>query len=256
MRILSIILACMVCLTVAAAVGRADSAPTVSATLSVGPADIVTLSDPDITNPALYSGQVYAGELVWTPASPAAQFVTYCIDIKSDITPGGKYTYDIYSLGSSPTGNGSDGKNLTVTQTTDIELLWGKYYNSIIVANDAQGNADRAAAFQIDIWKIIYGNDLTVTAVGNDGWLTNTNLSPWINDPNTWLTTNRDTDLGTNSVPLAALDSASAQDQTTDSFVGSLNPNISAVPIPSSFAGGILLCAGMAGVVRIRKAMR
>jgi hypothetical protein len=178
MRRLPIFLGCIVLLAMAAGEVRGDS---VCATLSVGPADIVTLSDSDPGFGSLYTGAVYAGELDWTPVAtpadpnPGSPFSTYCIDIFSDIYLGQSYTYNVLPLGSALSPNtpwaSTQYKTLLATAVCDIELLWGKYYDCIYQGSSPQDIADRAAAFQIDIWKIIYGKDLVVSpAWGSTGW--------------------------------------------------------------------------------------
>jgi hypothetical protein len=231
------ILGCITLLAMASAEVRADC---VRATLSVGPADIVTLSDSDKGFGSLYTGAVYAGELDWTPVAtaanprPGAAFSTYCIDIFSDIYLGQNYTYHIVPLGSalspSPAGALNPTKTLTGPEVNDIELLWGKYYDCIYQGTTPSDIADRAAAFQIDIWKIIYGNDLIVSpAWGSTGWQAYASL--WMNH------------LGNTPDPLVALDSGAAQDQTM----------LQAVPCPSAFAGGMGLCGVMLCAAVFRK---
>jgi len=240
MRTLSIVLLSLVCLT-KATIARADSAPptTVDATLSLGPAEIVYLTD---TTYGLNNTAVYAGELDWTPTNGSAAFSTYCIDISSDITLSTAYPYNLLPLGSTlSTSNTGVVKTIDGSETNEIELLWGNYHSQTI------NNPGAAAAFQIDIWQIIYGSGLTVAP----GW----GPQDWMDSPqNGWLTSVLNGSAPLPPTPLVALDSVTAQDQATDSFLSSVNPSVSAVPIPSSFAGGILLCAGMAGFARIRRA--
>lgn len=220
---------------------RADS---VCATLSVGPADIVTLSDSDQGFKSLYTGAVYAGELDWTPTDSSQKpFSTYCIDIFSDIYLGQSYTYNILPLGSalSPNtpGASTQYKTLPAAAVCDIELLWGKYYDCIYQGTSPQDIADRAAAFQIDIWKIIYGNDLVVSpAWGSSGW--ECYQSKWLNN------------LGDTRDTLVALDSAAAQDQTMLG-PGDVGSSSQTVPCPSAFAGGIGLCGLMVTVSAFRR---
>jgi hypothetical protein len=237
MRRLPIFLGCIVLLAMAAGEVRGDS---VCATLSVGPADIVTLSDSDPGFGSLYTGAVYAGELDWTPVAtpadpnPGSPFSTYCIDIFSDIYLGQSYTYNVLPLGSALSPNtpwaSTQYKTLLATAVCDIELLWGKYYDCIYQGSSPQDTADRAAAFQIDIWKIIYGKDLVVSpAWGSTGW--ECYQSKWLSN------------LGNTPDQLVALDSSAAQDQTM----------IASVPCPSALAGGIAVCGLMVTVSAVRR---
>jgi hypothetical protein len=134
-------------------------------------------------------------------------------------------------------------KTLPAGAATDIEKLWGTYYTSIIQPNDLAGNADRAAAFQIDIWKIIYPNLTVSPAWGSSGW-ENPLYSPWETDPN-WVS-----HLTGTPSSLVALDSTTAQDQA---MLGSstIGHDFAVVPCPSSFAAGMALC-GLMGISLLR----
>jgi hypothetical protein len=147
----------------AVATGRssAESIGTLDATLNgVGPTQNNISADTVLISYSGYSNlDVYAGQLQWnstggtSTAVPAnTTFATYCIDIVHDIYIGGSYDFSVdNSLGSanSMMGSYSYGSGST-SKVQAIENLWSDFYNPT-------AGGDLAAAFQIDIWTILYG---------------------------------------------------------------------------------------------------
>ena len=178
---------------------RADS---VVATLAgANPADIVNITDASIHANNL---PVYAGQLNWNAipgSSVGTSFGTYCIDILHDISIGGTYRYDVdsdlttaqsmhgttYSYTYGPVLSPIAGTAPTVDAIQD---LWKLFHAASL------GNGDSAAAFQVDVWEILYGPSMTVTVYNGQGnwqslassWLTTVNnqlgTGPQLSDPN------------------------------------------------------------------------
>ncbi len=117
---------------------------------------------PGMTPPLTHQLTV-AGELNWTPVSGlSSPFVSFCIELSQQISskPGAnQVTYNVVTLdnGSQPgIGTGGPGINgpLGTTKANQIRQLWGMFFA------DVNSNVT-AAAFQIAIWEIIYGQWFT-----------------------------------------------------------------------------------------------
>jgi hypothetical protein len=79
-------------------------------------------------------------------------FISFCIELTQDINPGTTYTYNVSSLANAPVGG-----TMGAWKATEIEKLWGGFFNSVNSASLTQAQRDiNAAAFQLDIWKIEY----------------------------------------------------------------------------------------------------
>jgi hypothetical protein len=273
---------------VAAGIGSARAnadTDTVAAKLDgVSPGDTVDLS---YINPGGGLGgasfrnlDVYAGALDWTAVAGSAtgdsstvlgltssdqSFSTYCVDIVHDIYINGTYGYTV------ATGSGTDALlQLTsvghsTTTAAQIEDLWQAdfkytlygYNNNANSAGTAWDSAlgnistnDASAAFQIDVWKILYGRtNLTVSTYGGsqlgENWLDNLSSDP---SKTQYSFTSL---IGTN---LPSYGYGAGQDQAiafpaTTPQLGNAPP---AVPLPPSLAGGLSIAA-VAGLLKLRR---
>jgi hypothetical protein len=224
---------------------RADPVTFTAQLTGVNPADIVLISD---TTYHFDSLACYAGQLMWTsegpstvgPLSKGTLFGTYCVDIVHDIYIGGQYPYKLVTFASAPSladggGTYSYGTG-TVSTYQAVENLWNDDYAASLTSNDA------SAAFQIDLWTILYQSTGFSASVwgGQSGWQT---------PAGTWLT-NLNTELaGTHYYSVAGLDAMVATDpsnQGQDQALvdANLSSNASIVPAASSLWGGLALLGG------------
>jgi hypothetical protein len=227
---------CFVCATGA----RADTIGNITAILDNGvplpavqPGELVNVSDSALG----ISANVEAGQINWTLVksismvgySPGSTFSTYSVDIADSITPG--QTYNFNAVDDDPTGTndmeslgGLSGDPNATAKLNQIEKLWAADYG-LVTGSDIDA---KAAALQVDIWQVIYGPDLVVSAASGGS-------TDWESYANSWMS-NLTTE--TTTVNLFGLKrTSSAQDQAiTDPPIGT--------PMPMPFAGGLVLLGG------------
>lgn len=225
MRIRSIVIAFIVTTTFA----LFTDAATITATFdSVAGGGIVVI--PSLNGASLGAG--LAGQYLWTQNSgtpvlgSTGQFVTFCIELTQDINFNQPpYEYTIADLATAP--RPSDTMNpsgMGSAKADQIRELWGQDYSKVV-------DNSSAATFQFAIWRILYGNSLTLDA-GNAGLLAT--ADGWINA----------LDSNGRRADLIALTSPTAQDQITI-----------ATPLPSGAWGGLLLI-GVLRIFRVRRNAR
>jgi hypothetical protein len=227
---------CLIC-----AVGaNGDTIGNITATLDnnnptapVQPGELVNISDSALG----ISANVEAGQINWTLVksismvgyTPGNTFSTYSVDIADSITPGQTYNFnavdddpngtnDMESLG----GLNSD-PSTAAAKLNQIEKLWAADFG-LVAGSDTDA---KAAALQVDIWQIIYGPDLVVSAVSGGS-------TDWEAYANSWMS---DLASETATVNLFGLKrTSSAQDQAIT------DPPLAPMPMP--FAGGLVLLGG------------
>ena len=112
-----------------------------------------------------------AGTFNWTSVTGGSvnygAFTAFCIDLTQNISTGGTYLYNVDPLQNGPTpgtdtgGHGVNGA-MGATKAGELDELWGRYFNNILVGTTAQ-QQQNAAAFQIAVWDIVYGTGLNLT---------------------------------------------------------------------------------------------
>lgn len=160
-------------------------------------------------SPALQSTS--AGSFNWTTVSTnswlGAQFSTFCIELNQYISPGSSYTYSVVNLeaGTNP-GVGIGGPGTTGPLGQDradkLRQLWGMHYDEV-------NSNITAAAFQIAIWEIIYGQYFTPYTTGAAAATAAINLS------NAWVADVQVRDESQFEHRLVAITNGTAQDQLT-----------------------------------------
>lgn len=168
--------------------GRCYADSVVAELTGASPADIVYLSYTGTAAPDFSNLEVYAGQLQWkvlsgnSPVVPVGStFGTYCVDIVHDIYIGDPYSYNIVN-GLSSVASVQDSVDPTLVNS-ELQTLWYYDYAASTSGATPQEQADNSAAFQIDVWRILYGvNDLTATAINQQesGWITTAN--DWLSD--------------------------------------------------------------------------
>lgn len=223
---------------------RADS---VTLTLDgASPAGTVVLAGSEL--PAGYNPvDVYAGVLDWTTGTVAGvpNEWTYCVDVAAIINVNNSYQYTYTP------------QVLNFSQTTIQALEW--LWNDSTFANAGQINsqtnvnaitAEHAAMFQVAIWDILYDEGTTPTlSFSNPGnGLTGTDLADALAAAHTDYLKGV-AGAPTSGVPeLTELIANSGQNQVT--YIG-MAP-ASGLPVPKSFAGGLVLL-GLVGVGCLRR---
>lgn len=99
-----------------------------------------------------------------------SQFISFCIELTQDISLNSTYTVDVVSLASAPKpASGPLATGMGNTPAMLISELWAAHFNDIFY-NGSQQNPveptqeERAAAFQLAIWKLEYdSNNLNYT---------------------------------------------------------------------------------------------
>ncbi|HZZ44026.1 MAG TPA: hypothetical protein VFE58_13910 [Tepidisphaeraceae bacterium] len=231
-----------------AGIAQADS---VTATLTgVSPAQIVGIH---YNGNSL--GSAYAGALNWQGVAGNADFTTgsfntFCIDLTQDVYIGSQYTYSVVTdianaspVPLPPTAPiGATGMGAVNAQ--QIENLYSLEYDNIA------GNNDRAAAFQIAMWEMLFdtgtSHDVTTGQFSVSGASSNV-----ISLANGFVTE------AINSAPMQfhndilAMVSPTYQDQL---YIGGVNtgngPPGSPVPTPAAAFGAIPLLGGLAAFRR------
>jgi hypothetical protein len=238
-------LLCLTLVFVGLACSRPSSAEasTITAKLNNGPLgqDMnIDLNIPGGTN-YQYTNQ-YVGEYGWTrssvnnsnnnysgPPNLGQNFISFCIELTQDMTYGSSYTYNVVSLASSPNPNGTDtgisSGGMGTTRADEISELWGRDFSSI-------STSTQAAAFQVAIWQIEYGTNLTINNAAND--ISFSNDSSAINQAQTWLN-QLDGDTA-DYASLAAISNSNQQDQ------------VIVVPTPKAVWMGLFMVGAMGWV--------
>jgi hypothetical protein len=212
----------------------------------------VTISNPYYSTVSPKTETVPAGQLKWTgtsannPNSQQGTFTTFCIDFDQNINYGSNQTMAIEAVEVAPrpnapgTGNpsGGSGSNLGLgtsrSQATLIRQLFTAFYYTLGT------DADRSAAFQLSLWKILYESDTTAatditrgsfklsgsSASSSVAPVTNTFLSYLVQNPSIAQDNN-----------VYALTSSTIQDQVTVITP----PSLSVIPEPTSL--GLLIPA-------------
>jgi hypothetical protein len=137
---------------------------TVTATINnISPGVLIDFTLKDQVNVTPSRLTTVAGVSNWTTVSSNAgfadHFTTFCIEPNQYFDLGHFYTYDVVDLQGAPNpgigtgGPGNDGP-MGPSKADQIRQLWGMHYAQV---NDAV----TAAAFQLTIWEIIYGQWFT-----------------------------------------------------------------------------------------------
>jgi hypothetical protein len=226
-------------LTVAAAMNclaGTSFATTVNATFS-------TVSPGETFNYTLdgTSESTSAGVFNWTSVAGGTNnfgsFDAFCIELTQTINYGGTYLYNIDPLANGPTpGLDTGGPNTSgpmgAMKASQLSELWGRYFNTISTGSPAQQNVN-AAAFQIAVWDIVFGSNLSLT----QGYFVADNPSDadvvlaqsWLNGLN-----------GTGPMAdLVALDSPTDQDMVT-AVPGGPSDITAAIPEAATSVTGLL----------------
>jgi hypothetical protein len=224
------------------------AADTVTATLNnCGPAEIVTVHY-DGQN----LGQGYAGFINWTATAssgstaPTGNFSTFCIDLTQDIYIGSGYSFTITDMTSAPdpTPPTFGGPGMGPTNAQDITNLYAEQYSSI------GSDSDKAAAFQIAIWEMLYETGTLGDITSGNFYVTgqNSNVTTLADD---YVTAALGAGNLTFSNEILAMSSSTAQDQL---FIGPPNPQYApVVPTPAALIGGIPLLGALAAARKIKR---
>lgn len=221
------------------------TADTVTAKLdNVSPSQVVTIH---------YDGQnlggAYAGSINWTETAssgataPTGNFSTYCIDLTQEINIGHSYDYTIADILDAPnpkppTASPSD-VGMSANDAREIENLYAQEYDGIGTDND------KAAAFQISIWEMMYETAPTYDATSGNFYVTGASANV-LN-----LVSSDVAAASASGVNLQfhnqilAMTSPTAQDQL---FIGAAVPQGGppAVPTPAAAMAGIPLLSALA----------
>jgi hypothetical protein len=191
----------------------------------------VVLQDPDGGGPLQgFNGSVATGQYNWQRTGGdyvgiSNDFSTFCIELTQSISYGNTYRYDVVGLDAAPLpGNNSDpigsanSGAMGQAKAERLRKFWGSYHHLLLSATSASQAADRAAAFQLGIWEIVFDHQANVAnydvasgrfyAVGNS--TSRTLATSWLRD------LNNQTGYETR---LVGLTNMNAQDQVTLSAV-------------------------------------
>jgi hypothetical protein len=211
-------------------------------------------------NGVAYTGAITGAE-VWnytsgTPVAQGSPFYTYCIEITQDVYLGSSYTFTLGPLNTAPQpGTGvmpypdpvGTPSGMGTGKAAMIGDLWSRYYADSVTAgavSDTTTLQEASAAFQVDVWAIVYDNplpitnkfDYSVTNTADNFYLTANNDLIIGNLAQTWLTQVGDDVVNNNlgTANLIALTNSADQDQITV-----------AAPLPSSASLGLALLGGL-----------
>lgn len=195
-------------------------------------------------------------------------FSTYCIDIAQDIAVnGGPYDYSglTTSLADTPVVSAAGYTGMGSTAATDIANLYANEYAAVSgsgaiqydSASDTDSNAgDKAAAFQIAIWQIIYGtsglsvaDSTNVFYVSSYGGMDTTEFNEITGMADRFVA-EAGTATGTLNGTLLALTDSTLQDQL---IVGNSASPAATVPMPKAAVAGLVLMSGLAVKQRLRR---
>jgi hypothetical protein len=202
-----------------------------------------TFQDVPGLTPPLTEQLTVAGEFNWSTVSGAPglpnQFVTFCIELDQEISPGNQYTYNLVPPedGSQPgIGTGGPGNNgpIGIAKADQISQLWGMHFPDI-------DNAVTAAAFQITIWEIVFGSSFTPMVYTGDPQSASDGAAA-IALASTWLADVQTPEPQFYESNLVALTSPTAQDQVTV---------LAPAPAPLALAG-----IGLLGLLGFRRRIR
>jgi hypothetical protein len=195
----------------------------------------------------------WAGIMQWTRTGGAAigdpdnTLQTFCVEVTQNVNFSGQYTYTLAPIASTPNdappGFVGVWTGMGAAKALMLRELWGQHYASIGV------DADKAAAFQLATWNIVYDTDLDVTA-GNMRFSLPTGPIPsYATIANQWLTT---LDPNGALANLGGITNTTIQDQIYD-----LPPSPAPlpVPLPSAAWSGLGLMLAIAAA-RARRALR
>lgn len=210
----------------------------------------------DNSSHTLFSGNAIAGVERWTyvsgtPVYEGNNFLTYCIEITQDVqltNPPTSYGFTFGALKNAPQpGSGvnpdGSGTGMGSVKAGYLQELWGRDYNTSLTS------AANSAAFQLAVWKIVYGDTMTGGALDfslQHGQLTaldatNSHAGDYgiVSQAQTWLNALT----GAPNAPhwdLLALTSSTYQDQIT------------VLPLPASAWMGVLLVGGLFAKRKLR----
>lgn len=186
---------------------------------------------------------VLAGRYHWTgdagnPSPLNAAFRTYCIDFVQSMNFGQTINFTTGLLELSPrpntVGSGNPTGGMGPAKADLVRRLWGGFEHTIGTNND------RAAAFQLSLWEIIYEPTGSIgSLLTGDMQVTNTSAA-WVSIAHSWLSDvlNPQSEIAP-ATNLIALNSDSFQDQIT------IGPNPpppgTTVPVPPAFLAGAAL---------------
>jgi hypothetical protein len=207
----------------------------------------VVLRDPDNGGPLRgFNGTAAVGQYNWQRtggdyAGIADSFSTFCIELTENISLGNTYRYDVVGIEAAPLpGNNTDpiGSGVSgpmgAVKAERLRKFWGSYHDLILSASTTAQARERAAAFQLGIWEIVFDHQANVADYNvADGRFYATQNTASRTLANTWLR-GLDGQTGYES-RLVALSNIGAQDQIT----------LSAVPAPPTvvLAGVGAVCA-------------
>jgi hypothetical protein len=148
------------------------------------------------------------GQYKWKDA--AGNFLTtYCVDLLQTFsTAPVTYTPGELSAAPRPQGGGISADGMGASRASDIEELWHQYFDSLSTNTDH-------AAFQIAIWRIIYGDSFTIANA--NGTTASGSVAQAVSQANAWYADVTSHDYA--GTPLQALLSMTKQDQVTPAAV-------------------------------------
>jgi len=219
----------------------------------VGNLSSVSLSGP---NGFSYSGQ--AGQFTWNNdplLSPDNDIVltggkvtSFCIEIPEHVSSGSTYYFERHtSLTDLPDANGG-GSKMNGTQATMIRQIWQSFHT------DALTSGDKAAAFQVAIWTVLYGNGGLSHTTGSGsltagGWAVS-GSSTILDQAKTYLTTfgSVQANLVGYKLRLDSSTGANAQDQLVE-VTGPMPNNTPDAPNPLAAPAPPALILALCGII-------
>jgi hypothetical protein len=106
-----------------------------------------------------------AGGFSFTNKATNEKFVAWCFDLRSTISPGGEYTYELATL--NPTAPQLNNPPFDVPPTFNVDRVQALFDSSYSVALNTVGgsNAETSAAFQLALWETIYDTNFSLANV-------------------------------------------------------------------------------------------